>query len=440
MSIMASAGSVNLFTVDRTDVSPPLLFPSIENGIDSTHSIWVYPTNNIPVDLIRYVGYNGNVITIGHNGEYWYINGRVGSTVVFSRNFAWVMPNRWSVFAFAINGWQFSVYGGEEDPANPDIHTTPISMTLMTQFGYPIDVTPFHYHQVLVSSNLAVCNFKFWNAFLSLEEATAQVNRWDTNNGGFGPTPFWASPMRTVGDISNIANPTNDSDWYITHYYYAVQPADNLRNAGDPAYLASNQPCPTRIYAVVPHGTNNCTYNPEGTPAEQTTYKAPETYYFADRGALPVLVTHGTLISIQYYGFPSSTGPGVPQIHTWGLYRDQNGVDYNSDLMNPANRFETNGWVTPVPEITLFNLYQWQFGAMFTWAGRVPEVPTATASLTGMFLMVNYQGYPSGVPGLPYVDMAGLFAIQKGSFHDKYNRGTILKIPDPTIKTAYIGE
>ena len=252
---------------------------------------------------------------------------------------------------------------------------------------------------------------------------------------------MWVSPLRVPGDVSNVANPYASNQWMHGHGFTSINTHSGLRFGGDdPAYLAISQPCPAWVYP--PTEQSQCYVDVGLSPLVQTIYKAPQFFQFLDQGAVPIVDFQ--IHSITYYGLPFS-GPNLGWQHsaTWGLYKDETGAEI-SDTTNTIYRFEPDTAAAIPGPIKASTMYQWKFGAQFVYNATTPQQQTARANLSYLLLYVSYTGQPTGVTFIPAVDLAGLFAINNPGPNvlktDIYNNGVELKIPDPTIRTAYIGE
>jgi hypothetical protein len=461
MSIRASAGAVQLVinNFDRPNGIPPLMFHGLSTGTDQNFSfcIWVRPTSNIPSTLLGLNCEGGSQMIIINDGTNWIMTMRKGAVALPNINIGPVIPQdlsaanglRWTLFCFVKNGPTMTVYRGMEDSyADGAPYVNPVTISQVAQVDYDINAA-FYSFVVVAYAHVEITCFKFWNAALTMSQLQVQAHRWDDQTGGSGPTPIWASTLRTPGDISSIANPYSGGDWGHWHSYSGVIPGDglsSLRMGGgiggwnDPAYLTNNMPCPTWLYPIG-HPTS-CNFNPGLTPAVPTIYKAPQFFQFTDKGSVPHVDV--AIQSIKYWGnIASNSGePGVGPTDHWALYKDENNVEISNLITLPEHRFE-NGGVTVPPGLKATTMYLWKFGGQFTYPAPVPQVPTTTGYLNYIFLYVNYIGYPSGIPFVSTVDLSGLFVTAKApdsSRVDIYNNAVNLKIPDPTIKTAYIGE
>jgi hypothetical protein len=287
---------------------------------------------------------------------------------------------------------------------------------------------------VKTNVNYAICNFKFWNVSVSASDLQQHVNSW---LAVVTPPPIWCCPLRTPGDMASIVNPYTSTDWNAGHNWYPITDRSNYTTQPDPGYL-NVQPCLTWLYPIFGDPSPLISANPGTTPAVPTVYKSTTFYGFQDRGSIPT--TPGVpFFTCTYFGYPFSTGTGVTKTDSWGLYLDELGNERPIQT-GAAFRFEQDTGIA-VAVVTADTLFLWQFGAQFTYPGQAPAVATATANIGYIMLLIQYLGTPTGVPNLPPNDLAGLFAINKGGPSvDKYNRNKTFKIPNPTIRTAYIGE
>jgi hypothetical protein len=424
MSVIAKANRVvfYLWNTDRQLANPPVVFPDITPISHFSSSIWTYVTNNIPTGLYLHNCKNGSYILIQSDGHNWYLICRVGSVIVSQDIIAPVTLWNWACFCVAKDGPLIQVYHGVENVALPDNHTHPVTLTHKLSVYVNID-DAFNDISLITHSNNYISNFKFWNSTLTLAQFQEQANTFDTTGN---PAPMWSSTLRTPGDLSNIVNPNDTQNWSHGHAFSQIFPLDSLLYGGDQAFMANTTPCSVWLYPI---GVPVCSYNlvtPSGVAA---TYKAEQFWEFHDRGSIPPIDSQ--IQSITYYGVPSN---GL-QSDTWPLYKDENGVEISPDFGNPANRFEQDSGVL-IPGLKASTVFLWKYGAQFTFQSGI----SGNATLSNLLLLVTFIGYPTAVPQLPANDLAGLFAIKKGGLVDRFNRGVELKIPDPTIRTAFIGE
>jgi len=244
--------------------------------------------------------------------------------------------------------------------------------------------------------------------------------------------------MRTRTDTASICQPYTSTDWEAGHDWTSKVDRSAFDKIRDPVWLET-QPCNAWIYPVF-KGPTIISVNPGTSPAVPTVYKSTQFYEFEDVGQFPQAATV-PFWSAKYYALPSSSvGGGLGATDSWGLYIDHNGVEQGA-AGNSLNRFGLKTGVALPAAATPELLYAWQYGGQFTYPGQVPAVPTAQANLSNILLFVTFAGITTGLPGQTVEAFAGLFAIDKGGpVADKYNKGKVVKIPDPTIRTAFIGE
>lgn len=430
MAIRSTAGRSALVIQNRPDANPPLVFADYTPTSNFTMSIMAKVLDaTVPDSLIVYEGTNGTRLLISMQKDIWIFEIRNSDAVSVQTGIIAVTLGSWTAFSIWKNGTNLKVSAGTEP--NPPNAANIIALPTVIDINPNISFT-FDHIAFVASHNIAICNFKYWDYALSSGHDAA-INSWDLVGG-----PKWASPLRTPGDISNIANPYTSPSWGLGHGYTTITPnADNFEMVlPDPAFMAAHTPCPTWVYAVNPN--DFITANPVNTPLVQTTYKSTNFWTFRDRGSVPLTAFTG----ITYYAYPFPIGVGVPQSDSWPLFIDNTGTELVTNLTDPANRFEQDTGVAIPNTITPLTMYAWKFGGQFTWPAHTPPpVPTSTAALGFGYLYVVYTGFPSGVPSLPVQDLTGLFVIDRGGKSvDRYNNGVERKIPDPTIKTAYIGE
>jgi hypothetical protein len=455
MALTATASKVTatIRNIGRSAANPPIVFKDFGLNIDLTFAIWAKALNTIPETVLYMNGADGSYIRIGHDGVNWFMHVRRVDILFSTWELAPVTVGQWVVINHRRNGaitrFSIGMEAATPDPDNP------------VQFGADyntyLDVnTAFTNFQIFSSLNLAVCNFKYWPSLVEGAELTAQMNKWEATGS---PAPMWASPLRTPGDISNIVAPYTSTDWGAGHAFSAIDfPSNYTFHSPDPAYMAKHTLCPTWIYPIV---ANNIfpvvTVDPGLTPLTPTNYPGTAFWLFEDRGSVPL---DSPFTSITYYGFPFKTGAGPGPSDTFGAFIDHLAATINGSP-NPIYRFAPNATGIQVP-LTLnhSNIFQWRFGASFTWPVSTPQVISGQGNLSYIYIFVTYIGYPPGVgvihvppditppdpenppdPTLPPpITMAGLYAIVKDSTSDKYNVGIEVKIPDPTIRTALIGE
>jgi hypothetical protein len=336
---------------------------------------------------------------------------------------------------------------GNEDPLATQPWLTPVQITPVMGVDCTID-DDFDSFQLIANAAGAICGFKFWSVANSQAVFEAQSQTWHGDTGGVGVNPFWVSPLRVPGDISNTQVPYSGYGevWNHGHAYSAPLGDPGTLNAEtDPAYMANTSACQAWLY---PRITPHCFIDPGLTPLVPTFYKAPQFFEFADLGS--IATEDHQIISIQYVGFSfPSTAEAAAFNESWGLFKDEGGVEV-SDRIDPQYRFfpgtSLGNSVVNIPPGTTgipkaSTVYLWKFGAQFLWNPVTPQRDASQANLAYMFLYVTYLGYPTGNPGLSAEDMAGLFVIDRGGPSvDRYNRNVITRIPQPTIRTAYIGE
>lgn len=445
MSLRATANYSQLILRNENRIAP--IFPGINLTNNFSYSIWVRAHSNIPTWLVGHNCQDGSQLIIMHDGSVWQLIGRNGITAVPVTNLGHVTLGRWTLFCVTKSAHQVTVYRGTEVAV--DAHLNPVELVEVNSAGYSIN-SDFYSFVIAFMNGADICCFKFWNDVLTKDQLQVQAQRWDAQTEGFGPSPVWASPLRTTGDISSIADPHAVTVWAqdLRHGYNQLDNPENLITVAapgifgltwpDPAYMGVNKFCPVWIPPTTWPNAGHSFIDPGMSPATPITYEAPQLFQFLDTGSVPILDYQ--IESIKYYGLPSS-GPdtGWPHSETWGLYFDEDNVKYN-----PTNsliyRFEPTTGVTVPGPISPVNMYRWKFGAQFTYQPTTPQQATATANLSNHMLLVTYLGFPSGKKFVPGDDLSGLFAITKAGNRDIYNNNVELKIPDPTIRTAYIGE
>jgi len=440
MSVRGTANQVIFLLKNsgRETANPPVVFPDVRLVQGFTFSIWCKVRSTVPFVLATYSGTNGSQIIIGSTGTQWYMaarNAAVATSVVY---FANVTVDRWAFIGLSKTDQIFMSFYGLQDPfeTNPWERPITIEPTAVMEYPYEFD---FDYFVVAAGLGNNISSLKFWNYALITSDIQIQAHRWDAQPSGGGQAPMWASTLRTPGDISSIANPYTSPRWGDGHAYTLVYPPNSLVfEQDDPAFMANTMPCPTWVYPITKIGVfPRIFYDLDQTPLITTTYKGVDFWEFEDRGSVSP-VPH-QFVGLVYYGYPYADNVGVGPSDTWGLYKDNLGAEV-SNTSSPDYKFEpTTGVKIPAP-IDGSTMYLWKYGAQFTWQAVTPQVEAARGNLAFLMLLATYIGYPTGVPALPAVDLAGLFAIQKGKATDTYNRGVEMKIPDPTIRTAYIGE
>jgi len=296
----------------------------------------------------------------------------------------------------------------------------------------------------IVNPHVSICNFKFFHQALTVPQAQIHANTWmPEGDASVGlPLPVWASPLRVPGDLSGIANRNALGNWNHNYAYSGIQAPENIAfDPVDPEYL-STQKCVSWLYPRLA-GTVTVQYpnntfsgvNPVNTPAVDTFYDGTPLHRLEDRGTLPATA----YIAHLFQALPGVTGPGVQgPTESWALYIDHNG-NRVGDTVDARFNLITGAAAIP-PPITIDTIYAWKFGGQFKYPGRTPAVSTINGFIAHLVVYVTYIGKPTGLVQLPLVDFAGLFIIDETApLVDQYN-GTTLKIPDPTIRTAYIGE
>jgi hypothetical protein len=456
MSLRAGANYsiLGITNTGREAAVPPMVFPDLSTDPSQNFSfcIWVRETTKIPTPVIQYYGINGSYINIGSDGFLWSINGRTGTVGLPSLPLGHVSYGLWTLFCLTKNGSTVTIYFGEEAPIEFNPWEAPVDIRMVMQVDYPM-VDPFNAIHISLSNNADICNFKFWKGVLTIEQLKAQANTWVPDGV---PAPMWVSPLRVAGDISNVANPSSTINWSAEHGFSSIGSLQNIKTGGslgawnDPAYLAYTQPCITWVYPVnFPTELGYCFVNPGTTPVSATIYKAPQFFSFADKGSIPHEDDSIQKIE-QYATIFSNPAEGKVADDSFGLYKDETGVERSPDFANPANRFEQDSGVTlyqsgastiPGALITATNMYLWKFGGQFRWQPAAPPTATAQSGLLHQFLYVTYIGFPTGLLLLSETDLSGLFIMNTNLPRtDKYQGFTSLKIPDPTIRTALIGE
>ena len=439
MAITAIANHVDLILSNdnRGTAVPPVVFPGINPTNAFSWSIWVRATTNLPTWVTGHNCQDGSQIIIYSDGTSWFLNVRNGATTVTNFPMIPIVVGRWTLFCVSKNGPDLTIYSAVEAPLADHPELTPVTLSLIAAASYTID-SPLYNFIIVVMGNADYSCFKFWNAVLTRAQFEAQAQSFDATGS---PAPIWASPLRTPGDLSSIANPYTGFNWGAGHAYNLITPADSLRivtgfGFDDPAYMSFNSYCPTWVYPLT---DVNFTVNPGLSPLVPTTYESPQLVQFRDVGSVPFIDYQ--IQSIKYYGFPYSVPPGWAHSETWGVYFDENGGKFNP-ISNTIYRFEPDTVVDiPGGPITPNNMYKWKFGAQFTYQPTTPQQATAAAHLSHPLLLVTYLGFPTGIPFSAESDLSGLFAVAKlGAVLDRYNNSVELKIPDPTIRTAYIGE
>lgn len=440
MAVRAVAGRILINQFNQPDAIPPIAFQSVDANSHFSVSFWIKIVEATNYDAVfAYNGKDGSQLIIGYqNGQYFFQFNMEGG-IQFSTGFAGnAILGRWTLICFSFEAFHWRLYiGYEADIPNPDV---PVVLASIGDETSSIGI-PFFFLHLAPSHNTAMCCIKYWNSVLTMADFQVQCNKWAPNDT---PAPMWCSTFRTPGDISNIANTRTSPTWYAERGYNQDLLVVPLRESleislPDPAYMAKNTPCPTWLYPIV--GTNIPEFvdvNPITTPATSTVYKATEFWTMQDRGSVPRFPT--TFVSAAYYAYPFHEGAGVPQSDSWPLYIDHNGTEISPNFTDPSKRFEDTTGVLIPNTISALNVYQWQFGGQFTYQPPVGQ-GTATAKLGYVHILVIYIGFPTGDTGIPATVLTGLFALNKGGKSvDRYNQGVEVKIPDPTVRTAFIGE
>lgn len=447
MALTSSAGNVifQFGNEDRQGTSPFLQFPGCHPDTEFSFSFWAKPnTRRIPSPIVAYYGANGSYIYFYWDGDQWVLEIRVNAITVLFQPFFAGNPSGdeatkiWRPFCFVKDATSVKLYSTADPPTADDV------IFPMTEiFNFPNDPTSqpfldfdFFRFSVVVAPHVSLCNIKVWNVALpDTTNMANQLNEWDNT---IAPLPIWSCPFRT-GDVVNIAPAYRKTSqyWYREHIWSSIDNIQNLAfDSNDPTYLR-HQPTPTWVYPLNYPNPTMLAYDLDKTPLIPTTYRSPDFFRLRDQGTIPL---DGTLTkTIAYLGFPTNDGTGVPQDTNWALFKDQDGniIDPAGD---PQYQFDPDTLSVTPATLNCGNLYQWSFGVSFTWQTQPTQVDAAKAMLTYPFIFVTYVGMPTGVGNPPFDDLVGLFAITKGALVDTYYRGTELKIPDPTIRTALIGE
>lgn len=443
MAIRAVAGRVLFNEQNHLDTNPVIQFQSLDENSHFSFCFWAKPVEQTQYDAIfAYNGNNGAQIIIGYQLGKWFVNfnsaGGISQSVGFFED---AIVGRWTLICFSFSGRDMKAYTGHEnvppgvnDPNNP---------VVVFQIGEGhvddnLSITPFAFLHLAPSHNTAMCNVKYWNRVLTMAEFTTESNKWLPGDA------MWSSPLRTPGDISSIANPRTSPDWYKTHGYELEGRfirSELEISLPDPAYLAT-QPCPAWVFPLIgPDEPIFVDFNPSVTPVADTTYKSTKFWQYEDRGAVPRFVT--SIQSIEYYAYPFHTGTGIVNSDSWPLLIDNNGTELVTSF-TPTFRFEQDtgvGIPGPVGAMNGVNMYQYKFGGQFTWKSIPTQSATATANLGYPRLYLIYTGFPTGDPTIPADILTGIFIINKGGKSaDGYNLGVEVKIPNPTVRTAFIGE
>jgi hypothetical protein len=449
VSIKARAGRILMFVRNRPTATPPIVFQNFDSNSNFSFSIWLKPDTTQNTDYMLSYGGQGGDFILQYTNRQWFITPTTGSIVLPSIYLTDVAPldhfNEavWQVFCISKVGNNVKVYSGTDNPlANPRV---PVVTNLVADFDVNYSYQFFQFH-LAPSHNTAMCNVKYWNTALTKAQFDDQVNRW--NPVGSGPLPMWCSPLRSPGDISNIANPYTSTNWDLGHSYETVYPFPNdfEHHVDDPSYLAYLVPCSVWVQTLGTFNRNTAvTFNPGSVPINLITYKSIEFLEFEDRGAL-IWPTHSNpnlhFQSVVYYAFPFTTGTGFGPSDSYPLLHDETGVEVATPI-DPAHRFEVNTGVdiSGLTGMTILTLFSWRYGGQFTWQPQPGGGQAATANLGYARLLITNTGFPVGFPtGVNFGNLTGLFVVTPGQRTDLYNRNTEVRIPDPTIRTAYIGE
>lgn len=453
MAIRPSVGTVSFMNKNvsgKALLQHPTTFPDVTPTSHYSWSIWVYARNSgIPTTLSMHVGVDGSLVHVGHDGFKWGFFTRSAGVVNFVEYATPVAFDQWSLLCFTQDGPELKLYVGIENFSPEGTGTIPqLVLTASPALNFQMD-----YFKLFIGPSQGICNFKFWNSSLSQLELFNQANSF-AREVGVGPIPFWVSPFRIIGDLTNVAYPFAGPPWTWTygHYWDEILNVPNLVFIPDPVTLVDTE-CNAWILPVEPGVAPGDTFPDIGvdvglTPLVPTMYKALKYYKFGNFGAVP---PDQTIVNIKYYAFPT-IGPdvGAPASEYWGLFKDENGAEVNN-TGDPIYQFPTppfptheiaNGFIEIPGPINAVTMYQWQFGGQFLWNPVAPpQQETASAHLTTIFLYVTYIGMLDGLIPLPVNDMMGLFSVNKGGPNvDRYNNNAELKIPNPTVRTAYIGE
>jgi len=462
MAVRGDGGRIVFYLTNThgADANPPIIFSDFHDDSHFSFSIWVKVLDKTVGDVLFVLeGPQGSKLLIGHDGAagngQWYYHLRKEEVAIYAAALLTpVVEGIYTVFCISKIGPVLSiVVGNEPFPGATETHVNLVETVNVTP-GFEFD---FDHLAFVARDQWAICNFKYWNYSMNWTEFKEQVHYFDWEPRQVGipggdKYPIWSSPLRVPGDLSNTAHPGTSPTWSHAHAYFIITPTHvPMKFEEDPAFMAKYSFCETWLYELSIKGTIQqeregsiqnyvkIQANPGTTPTIQTDVIGDKYYEFQDRGSVPLVPVEFT--GLTFYGYPSNDGTGPGQASTWGAYKDENGVDI-LDTSNTVFQFEPDTGVNiPAPGASPAMLYLWKYGAMFRWAPHTPQVPAGTGTLQYLFLYVRYRGYPSALPTLPVEDLAGLFAVNKGGKSvDRYNRGVELKIPDPTIRTAYIGE
>jgi hypothetical protein len=446
MGIQAKAGVVSLHmrNTNREAANPPVVFPSIKPGEDFSWCVWIRPTiPKIPLILTVHSCVDGSQTNIGHDGNLWLYSAR-NAAVGLPTNYFWgVTFDAWQLLCFSKQGTKVNMYLGAEDTSQFQFWTIPVGLQhVLVDWDNPID-SDLDYMMLLCNAGNAIAGFKIWHAALTRAEFESQGQQWH-GNPTIGPRPFWVSPLRVPGDVSNVQDPYTGQFpiWNHGHEYTKIDPSiEDLMTVADPAYIANSSMCNAWLY---PNKFPNLFVDPGTMPVVETIYKSPliQLIQFLDVGSIATM--DHQIASIDYYAAAfSGIDPGTPMIECWGLYYDEVNAEI-TDMSNVDYRIYPGdtkvvippGSVTPIKGSTV---YFWKFGAQFKYPPGLGEANSS--NLAYMYLYVTFQGYPTGVKRAAEDSMTGLFVIAKnGDTLDRFNRGLERKIPDPAVRTAYIGE
>jgi len=450
MSLRASANYslLSIYNIGREAAIPPMVFPNISTDPSQNFSfcVWFRANSKIPAPLVTYNGVAGSFMRISSDGFKWNMDGRhvaVGLPILPLDN---IVMGRWTLVCVSKNGPTITIYLGVEDSLDLNPWERVVTIDQVVQTNYLINEV-FSQITIVLSDSVDVCNFKFWKSVLTEDQLQTQANTWVPTGS---PAPMWVSTLRTVGDISNIANPSSTVNWTAEHGFSAITSPQNIKTGGslgawnDPAYLAFTQPCPTWVYPFNfpnPSGIGDVFINPGMTPSvSAVVHKAPQFFQFVDSGTIPS--QDSSIQSIVHYAAPlhdSTLGP-IPS-DSYALYKDENGVEVSPNLTDPTQRFEQDSGIIVPSAMTRTNMFKWQFGGQFRWQPTGAPVPSGTGRLVHQFLYITFIGFPTGLLVLSEADLSGLFILStKLPRADIYHGTTTLKIPDPTVRTALIGE
>ena len=442
MAVNTSATQSALYlSNDRPESSPTLKFNEFGLGFGHTTIIWCRMTSNIGAQILTHSTTSGALTYFSSDGYNWALILRDHFGLSQTHYLGPITLNRWTAIAYTMqDGGSHKVYIGEE--TNP---TLPVQLALVLNVTNSFLLGAHSVIHPIGTPNNSICNFKHFNQALTLAQIQIHANTWlaDGDQSAGLPVANWASPLRVPGDLSSIAIRSGLGNWTHNYGYDVIQSPENfLFDGNEPGYLA-NQRCAAWLYPV---GTGTLTIAnqpyifvravPGSTPNVPTFYDGTVFYRMEDRGALPDVpyVTHA------YVARPFLDGSaGTPPSEYWALFTDPNG-NRISDTTNPIYRLDDDG-VSAIPfTTTIQTIYAWKYGAQFKYAGTPTITTAAHGVVVQLALSISYIGKPTGIRQFPIVDLSGLFIIDEtGPRIDQYN-GITLKIPDPTIRTAYIGE